>query len=286
MQDNIDLSRYVNYCRLPHMWCAGCGHGMILKGFAQALGELGIPPEQVALVTGIGCSGRTGEYVNTHRFQGTHGRALPTATGLALAQPELNVIAIMGDGDCGAIGGNHLLHAARRNVNITAIVANNLNYGMTGGQFSASTPVGKITNTSRKGKVEETFDLCKIAQVAGASFVARSTAFHFSLMVKQLKTAISCQGFSLVEVLVPCTTYYGRYNKLGDSVDMLNWLKEHTISLEKYDQLLPEERQEKFWIGILENRRQEDFLTRYQRVEGINLQGLERDDQDGGEAID
>jgi 2-oxoglutarate ferredoxin oxidoreductase subunit beta len=267
------------------MWCAGCGHGMILKGFAQALGELEIAPEQVGLVTGIGCCGRTGEYVQTHRFQGTHGRALPIATGLSLAKPELKVIAIMGDGDCGAIGGNHLLHAARRNVNITAIVANNLNYGMTGGQFSAFTPVGKITNTSKKGKAEGTFDLGKIAQVAGASYVARSTAFHFSMMVKLLKEAISCQGFSLVEVLVPCTTYYGRYNKLGDSVGMLHWLKEHTVSLEKFDQLPPEEKQEKFWIGVLENRRQEDFLSRYLRVEGVSLEKSGGKGHDGGEAV-
>lgn len=278
MPEKVDLRKYINYRRLPHMWCAGCGHGMILKGYAQALGELGIEPDRVALVTGIGCCGRTGEYVNTHRFQGTHGRALPIATGLSLTKPDIKVITIMGDGDCGAIGGNHLLHAARRNVDVTAIVANNLNYGMTGGQFSAFTPTGKITNTSRKGKVEAIFDICKITQVAGASYVARSTAFHYAMMVKQLKEAIKCRGFSLVEVIVPCTTYYGRYNKLGNSVDMLYWLKDQTVSLEKYKQLPPEEQKNKFWIGTMENRRQEDFLTRYRQVEGIEAPG-------GGEEI-
>jgi len=256
-------AEYVAWDRLPHLWCAGCGHGITLKAIIIALAELGIPRHKALLASGIGCSGRAGDYVSFHRFQGTHGRTLAFATGINAAQPDLTIIAFMGDGDAGAIGGNHLLHAARRNINVTAIVANNLNYGMTGGQFSPLTPEKSITSTSRTGKSEFTMDMCSLVAEAGANYVARTTVYHTGELNTYIKEAISTKGFSLVEVLSPCPTYYGRYNQLGDSVDMMHWLKDNTLSREKFQKLSQEERQKYFWRGKLAHRQRSDFITRY-----------------------
>ncbi|HBT20282.1 MAG TPA: 2-oxoacid:ferredoxin oxidoreductase subunit beta [Peptococcaceae bacterium] len=258
-------SDYIAWEQLPHLWCAGCGHGIILKGIILALGELDIPPHKALLATGIGCSGRAGDYIACHRFQGTHGRTLAFATGIAAAQPDLTIIAFMGDGDAGAIGGNHLIHAARRNINITAVISNNFNYGMTGGQFSPLTPENSITSTSRSGKSESIMDICSIAAEAGANYVAKTTVYHVRELHKFLKEAISTKGFSLVEVISPCPTYYGRYNKIGNSPEMLNWLKETALPLEKFQSLSHEEKQKFFWRGKLVQRSREDFLNKYKK---------------------
>ena len=222
---------YIAWDRLPHMWCSGCGHGITLKAIVLALAELGIPPHKALLASGIGCSGRTGDYVTFHRFQGTHGRTLAFATGINAAQPDLKIIAFLGDGDCYAIGGNHLLHAARRNLNITVIVGNNCNYGMTGGQFSPATPAKKLTSTSRFGKSEYPIDMCNL----------------------------------VAEALLPCPTYYGRYNKLGTPVEMMQRLKNICIPLKEYEKLGLEERQNFYWRGIKIQREKEDFHTGYIR---------------------
>lgn len=253
---------YIAWERLPHLWCAGCGHGVILKALALALATLQIPPDKVVLASGIGCSGRIGDYVTTHRFQGTHGRTLAFATGIHLARPEVKVICIMGDGDAAAIGGNHLIHAARRNINLTAIIANNLNYGMTGGQFSPLTPPDSVSSTSRQGKPEPALDICFLAEVAGANYVARSTVYHVTEMQKFLQEAIQKKGFSLLEVLTPCPTYYGRYNALGDASQMLEWLGQKTIPLAKYQQMSAEEQGRYWWRGRLVDREAPDFLSR------------------------
>ncbi|GAW91461.1 thiamine pyrophosphate-dependent enzyme [Calderihabitans maritimus] len=254
---------YIAWENLPHLWCAGCGHGVILKAITMAAAELAIPKEKLVLATGIGCSGRSGDYVTCHRFQGTHGRTLAFATGIKLARPDVTVICLMGDGDGAAIGGNHLLHAARRNIDVTAVIANNLNYGMTGGQFSPATPLGSVTSTSRSGKTEATMDLCALADVAGANFVARTTVYHVREVQRFIERAIKTKGFSMVEVLTPCPTYYGRYNEIGDSVGMLNWFKNRTLPLEKYQALPPEEKKNYFWRGIMVERERPDFLETY-----------------------
>jgi len=264
---------YIAWDKLPHLWCAGCGHGIILKAVALALAELGIPREKALLASGIGCSGRSGDYVNFHRFQGTHGRTLAFATGIKLARPELTVVCIMGDGDCGAIGGNHILHAARRNLDVTAIVSNNLNYGMTGGQFSPLTPTGSITSTSRRGKAEETMDMCALAETAGANWVARTTVYHVTELCKLIKEALTKEGFSMLEVLTPCPTYYGRYNRIGGAVEMLKWLREITVPLKKYRQMPPEKQKKHFWRGKLVERNRPGYLQRYLEQEGLNLSG-------------
>ncbi len=256
---------YIAWDRLPHMWCPGCGHGTILKAIAMALGELEIPPHKALLASGIGCSGRMGDYTTFHRFQGTHGRTLAFTTGIKAAQPDLNVIAFLGDGDCYAIGGNHLLHAARRNLDVTVIVGNNNNYGMTGGQMSPSTPTEKISTTSTLGKAEYTIDMCSVVAEAGANFVARTSLYHHKECYSFIKQGISTKGFSFVEIILPCPTYYGRYNKLGSAVEMIQGLKDTVIPLEKYAELSEEEKPNFYWRGIKAQRNKEDFNTLYSR---------------------
>lgn len=256
-----NINNYLALPKLPHMWCSGCGNGIILKQLLNTLVELGIPREQAVLVSGIGCSGRAGDYVDFHRFQGTHGRAIAFATGIHLAQPGLSVVCLMGDGDCGAIGLSHMIHASRRNINITAIVANNLNYGMTGGQYSPSTPEEAITSTSRPGKIGAALDLCALADTAGAGYVARSTVYHVFELQKMLREAMETKGFALVEVLTPCPTYFGRYNELGNAVAMMEWLKEKSVPLKRFNQMTQREKQEHFWRGVLTRRNLPDYVT-------------------------
>lgn len=264
-----DIDRYLAHKKLPHMWCPGCGNGLILKQLLLGLAELKVPREKAVLASGIGCIGRAGDYVNFHRFQGTHGRTLAFATGIHLSNPELTVVCLMGDGDCGAIGLSHLIHAARRNISLTAIVANNLNYGMTGGQYSPSTPEAGITSTSRLGKVGGELDLCRLAAEAGADYVARSTVYHIFEAQKYIKAALLTRGFSLVEILTPCPTYFGRYNKLGSTVDMLEWLKDKSAPLNRYRKMKNKEKQQYFWRGVLVQQNNPDFLTRYREREMV-----------------
>lgn len=259
----MKYKEYLAWKRLPHLWCPGCGNGIALKALLLALAEMGLKHEEILLATGIGCSGRAGEYVSFNSFQGTHGRALAFSTGIKLAKPELKVICLMGDGDCAAIGAGHFLHAARRNIDLTAMVINNFNYGMTGGQFSPLTPAGGLTSTSHAGKVEGIIDLCRLADLAGANYVARTTVFHVMELKNFLLEAIWRKGFSFVEVLSPCPTYYGRYNKIGGPIEILEWLKSHTIPLKKFEQLEEKDKSRFFWRGKLVNRDVPDFLTAY-----------------------
>lgn len=256
---------YIAWDRMPHMWCSGCGHGLTLKGIVMALAELEIPPHKVLLASGIGCSGRTGDYITFHRFQGTHGRTLAFATGIKVAQPDLKIIAFLGDGDCYAIGGNHLLHAARRNLDVTVIVGNNCNYGMTGGQYSPATPSMRISSTSRLGKTEYPIDMCSVVAEAGASFVARSSIYHYMELFSVIKQAIATKGFSFVEAILPCPTYYGRYNNLGNPVKMIEMLKDIVLPLKDYEKLPDEEKSQYYWRGIMVQREKEDFITAYRR---------------------
>jgi 2-oxoglutarate ferredoxin oxidoreductase subunit beta len=219
---------YLNEKAMPHIWCPGCGNGNILKALLAAFATLDLDPRKTVVVTGIGCWGKADDYVTTNAVHGTHGRALALATGIKAYRPELTVVALMGDGDCATIGGNHFIHAARRNVGITAVVANNHNYGMTGGQFSATTPAGSRTSTSPYGHAEEAFDLCELARAAGANYVARATVYHYRQMEKLITEALIGEGFSLVEVMTPCPTYFGRLNRRGGPVEMWRALKEET----------------------------------------------------------
>jgi len=199
--------------RLPHIWCAGCGIGIALTCFIKALQKSGLDLDKVAVVSGIGCTGRVAGYVKLDSFHTTHGRAIPFATGLKLANPELKVVVFSGDGDLIAIGGNHLIHAARRNVNMTVICVNNFNYGMTGGQAGPTTPVEARTSTSPYGSFEHPFNLPYLAAASGAVYVARWTALHVRRLEKSMLEALQKRGFSFLEVISPCPTLYGRWNK-------------------------------------------------------------------------
>ena len=223
--------------RLPHILCEGCGDGIIVNALLEAIVELGLPREKIVFVSGIGCSSRIPGYLLFDSLHTTHGRAIAFATGIKLANPELKVIVITGDGDMAAIGGNHFLHAARRNIDITVICSNNYNYGMTGGQVSPTTPRGWRTTTTPYGNAEPPMDIAKVAAAAGANYVARwSTASPLQIK-ESIKKALTKEGFTLVEVLTQCPTAFGRRNKLRTAVEMLRWYKENTVALHHAQEL-------------------------------------------------
>ena len=222
---------YIRERFFPHIWCPGCGHGTIMGSMIRAIENLGMEKSNIVIVSGIGCSSRICGYLDFHTLHTIHGRALAFATGVKLSRPELTVIAPMGDGDAFAIGGNHLIHAARRNIDITAIIMNNNIYGMTGGQYSPSTGYGDLATTAPYGNIDQSFDVVKLAQGAGASFVARSTTYHATSMIKILEKAITHKGFSVVDVLSQCPTYFGRKNKFASPVDMLKHYKTNTTPI-------------------------------------------------------
>ena len=215
----------------PHMWCPGCGHGTILNSLLRAVEELKLNKNDIVMTSGIGCSARISGYVDFHSLHTLHGRALAFATGVKLSKPDLNILVPMGDGDALAIGGNHFIHAARRNIDITAIVMNNRIYGMTGGQFSPLSGPGKKATTAPFLTIDSAFDVVELATAAGASFVARSTAYHAKESTEILKKAITHKGFSVVEILSQCPTHYGRKNKEGDAVAMLEVHKNNTAKI-------------------------------------------------------
>ncbi len=257
---------YLRMDKLPLFWCPGCSDGIVLGAIARSLATLELKKDKVVIVTGIGCWGKADDYVATHTVHVTHGRALAFATGIKSARPDLHVLVLMGDGDCSTIGGNHFIHAARRNLDLTAIVVNNYNYGMTGGQYSATTPEGSMTSTSILGTVEPAFDLCELATAAGASFVGRSTPYHVIQLQDMITKGIGKKGFSFIDVMSTCPTHYGRRNKIGDAVDMMAWLRDHSATQEEFDRMKEEDRQMKFPIGIFTDRDQEDHSTKYRRL--------------------
>jgi 2-oxoglutarate/2-oxoacid ferredoxin oxidoreductase subunit beta len=222
---------YIRERFFPHLWCPGCGHGIVLNCLLRSVHQAGLDKNEIVIVSGIGCSARISGYVDFHSLHTLHGRALAFATGIKLSKPQLKVIVPLGDGDGLAIGGNHFIHAARRNIDMTAIVMNNRIYGMTGGQCSPMTGYGKAATTAPYGSIDPDFDLVKLAVSAGASFVARTTTYHVHELTDLLKQAFAHEGFSVVEVMSQCPTYFGRKNKIGDAVDMMEWFKENTTPI-------------------------------------------------------
>jgi 2-oxoglutarate ferredoxin oxidoreductase subunit beta len=224
------MSKYIREDRLPWIYCPGCSIGITTGMITHAIDNLGIDFSKVVFVSGIGCSGRTSGYFKTGTFHTTHGRAIPFATGVKIANPELEVIVVAGDGDLAAIGGNHLIHACRRNIDMTVVCINNWNYGMTGGQFGPTTEHEKLTQTSPPpiGNMEHPFNLVKLAASSGATFVARWTAVQVRRATKSIEKGIKKQGFSFIEIVGACPTAYGRMNKLGEGVDMHKHLLEVT----------------------------------------------------------
>ena len=227
----MPVKDYIRKRFFPHIWCAGCGHGIVLQGILNSVEELQIPKDDIVMVSGIGCSSRIAGYCDFHTMHTLHGRALAFATGIKFSRPELKVLVPMGDGDAIAIGGNHFIHTCRRNLDMTAIIMNNRIYGMTGGQYSPLSGEGVYATTSPYANIDYDFDFAKISEASGATFVARTTAYHVSEMRTYLKKAIQHKGFSVVEILTPCPTYFGRKNNQRTAVSMLEHLKETTTPM-------------------------------------------------------
>ncbi|HWI82987.1 thiamine pyrophosphate-dependent enzyme [Ramlibacter sp.] len=258
---------------LPHMWCAGCGIGTMLGAMLRAFEELRLGRSDTVVVTGIGCTGKLDDYLVTNALHTTHGRALAYATGIKAFRPALKVVVVMGDGDGVTIGGNHFIHAARRNIDLTAIVLNNLNYGMTGGQASATSPSASITSTTAYGNPEREFDICALAEAAGANHVARTTTWHGWELQQTIREALTRTGFSLVEVMSPCPTQYGRRNDMQETAAMLLDLRDRAVPVERYRALAPAERGRCFPVGTLVDRREPGFVERYAQVQARAAQG-------------
>lgn len=225
---NSPMEDWLRMDRMPHIWCPGCGIGTTVNCFARAVEDCGIPLNELTVVSGIGCTGRVAGYLNLDSFHTTHGRAIPFATGLKLSNPKLNVVVYSGDGDLAAIGGNHFIHAARRNMDITVVFVNNHTYAMTGGQASSTTPIGAVGTTAPYGMYENPFNMPYLAESCGAVYVARWTTFHVRQVAKAMKEAIQKKGFSFLEVISPCPTLYERRNRLGDGLARMKWYEENS----------------------------------------------------------
>ena len=227
----MSFKRFIRERFFPHLWCGGCGHGIVLNALLHSVDEMDLDQSSLCMVSGIGCSARISGYVDFHTMHTMHGRALACATGLKMAKPSLTVFVPMGDGDATAIGGNHFIHACRRNIDLTAIVLNNRIYGMTGGQFSPLSGAGVLAATAPYGNIDPAFDIVNLALGAGASFVARTTAYHVREIGDLIKKATRHKGFSVLEVLVQCPTYFGRKNQAGGAVEMLEYYRDQSAPL-------------------------------------------------------
>ncbi|MEW5759407.1 MAG: thiamine pyrophosphate-dependent enzyme [Candidatus Thermoplasmatota archaeon] len=227
--DSHPIDSYLKKDRLPHIWCSGCGIGNVVTAYIEALKEARIDRKYAVVVSGIGCSSRTPGYLNQDTFHTTHGRPIPFAIGMKLANPKLNVSVISGDGDLFAIGSNHFLHAARRNADMLVICINNYNYGMTGGQLGPTTPIGGITTTSVYGNIEQPLNLPYIAAASGSCYVARWSSIDVRRLIFSIAEALNKKGFRFIEVLSPCPTVYGRRNKMRETLDMPKFFLENTI---------------------------------------------------------
>ena len=271
---SMNYKEYIKTEKLPVFWCAGCGDGIVLQILARSFSELELEPNEITVVTGIGCWGKADDYIRTNSFHGTHGRALGFATGIKLGNPKLKVLALMGDGDGVTIGGNHFIHAARRNVDVTAIIVNNFNYGMTGGQYSGTTPEHAFTSTSPCGHLEEQFDICSLAMAAGAPYVARGTVMNPMATKHLVKQAISKTGFSVVEILSTCPSQFGRRNGMESSYELMEWIQNQCVSVEQVKEMNEDAIKNKFVVGRLCDRDKTDYSTKYtQLADSLSLRG-------------
>ncbi len=265
--------KYLREGMWPTIFCNGCGHGVVLEYTFWALEELQLDMDKVVFASGIGCSSRLPGYINADGLHTTHGRAIAFATGIKAGNPDLKLIVFTGDGDCTGIGGNHFIHAARRNIDLTVIMINNFIYGMTGGQLAPTAPVGSIATTAPYGNIEYPFDICEVAKALGAPYVARWPVTHPYQPMKSVKEAIEKRGFSLIEFLAPCPTAYGRRNKLGDIKKHWQWYDDNTILLEDYQRIMmygsPKEKEEvenKITIGVFQNIEKPEFFEKYHKM--------------------
>ncbi len=260
------LDRYLRTDIMPTFICPGCTHGTAWQSLIRAIDDLGLNQNKTAMVCAIGCAGKLPTYMDFPSLRTPHGRALSYATGLKMSRPELNVIVFMGDGDATAIGGNHLVHAARRNINLTAIIANNQIYGMTGGQYAPTTQKGDKASTAPFGMVEPDVNIEELVIGAGASFFGRGDAYYVKELPDLFSKAIDHKGFSVVEVLTTCPTQYGRRNNYNDAAELLKTLKEITISKKQAENLPPEDQKNKVPRGVLYKEDRPEFIDEYDRI--------------------
>jgi 2-oxoglutarate ferredoxin oxidoreductase subunit beta len=264
------IKDYIRERFFPHMWCPGCGHGIVLNSLLRAVERLGMSKNEIVMVSGIGCSARISGYVDFHSMHTLHGRGLAFATGIKMSRPELNVIVPMGDGDALAIGGNHFIHAARRNIDITAIVMNNRIYGMTGGQFSPLSGIGAMASTTPYSNIDHDFDVVEMAKAAGASFVARTTTYHAQQATDLIRQAIIHEGFSVVEILSQCPTQFGRRNKGGSAAEMMESYKRNTTPI---GSKAKKENPDLLERGIFVQKDMPEYCNEYAKIIDLAMKG-------------
>ncbi|MDP8239364.1 MAG: thiamine pyrophosphate-dependent enzyme [Candidatus Hatepunaea meridiana] len=260
-------TKYLRMNRIPHMWCPGCGIGIIVKALTRAFDALEWSPDDLALISGIGCTSRAPGYMNMHTLHTTHGRAISFATGVKFARPNKHVVVISGDGDASAIGGNHLIHACRRNIDMTLVIVNNFIYGMTGGQYSPTTPVGARAATSPWGNIDIPFNIAELAKGAGASYVARGHVGSGVQLERLIRGGLDHKGFSVIEVLSNCHTQYGRRNRLADPIDLIDHIAKSTVNIRKAAKMSDGDMEGKYFVGLIhkdENRR--EYCKGYEQV--------------------
>ena len=255
--------KYLVEEKLPTMWCPGCGNGIVLQSIIRAIDEMELDHQKVVFVSGIGCSSRAVNYLKFDCMHTNHGRAIAFATGLKMANPELKVIVLTGDGDCASIGGNHLIHACRRNIDLTVICMNNSNYGMTGGQYSPTTPIGVQTKTSVYGSYEPPFDLCDLTKSAGATYVARCATYLPVQMKNIIKKALDHRGLSFVDCASDCPSLFGRLNRMGDAGEMMLKWKDRLVSVSQAEKMTKEELKDKVVWG--------EFVSKNDRMEYTDI---------------
>ena len=263
----FNYDEYLRTDKMPTLWCWGCGDGVILKALIRAIDKLGWNMDDVCVVSGIGCSGRFSSYINCNTVHTTHGRTLPYATGIKMANPNKKVIVVGGDGDGLAIGGNHTIHAARRNIDLTYILINNFIYGLTNSQTSPTTPKGMWTATMERGNIDPTFDSCKLVEAAGASFVARETMIDPKKLERTLVKALEHKGFSYLEVFSNCHVNLGRKNKMASTTSNLEWIDSISLAKTKFDMLEESEKIGKYPTGVLkQDKNALEYCEAYEKV--------------------
>lgn len=261
-----DYEKSIRPGKLPHIWCPGCGHGIVMKGLIRAMDTCGLEKNNTAIVSGIGCASRLPGYLDFCTLHTAHGRAAAFATGVKMAKPEMTVICCGGDGDGTAIGGNHFIHACRRNIDMTYIIMNNYIYGMTGGQFSPTTPTGNKASTTPYGNPDPNFDISKLAIGAGATYVARTTAFHATQIDKLIAEGIQHKGMAVIEVLDDCPTTYGRRNKFRSVVDMMKRLKDIAVPVAAAAKMTDEQLEGKVLTGVLYKEERPEYTDQYAKL--------------------
>ncbi|MBR6024387.1 MAG: 2-oxoacid:ferredoxin oxidoreductase subunit beta [Methanobrevibacter sp.] len=266
MSEENKFTPYMRKDRLPHIFCPGCGNGTIMNAFLQAMEKAEMDFDNIAMVSGIGCSSRIPGYMNCDSLHTTHGRALSFATGLKTANKDLDVVVFTGDGDCASIGGNHLIHAARRNINLTVICINNNIYGMTGGQISPTSPKGSFGTTAPYGNMDAPFNLAELVAAAGASYSARWTTIQIENLVSSIKDGLKNPGFSFIEVATQCPTYFGRKNKLRTPTAMAVTLKMNTVFKSAADRMRKKDLEGKIVVGEFANSQRDEFTENIERI--------------------